>query len=66
MMKSLLIILVLSLAGCGSTAKKPPATAPNAEIVAPRQSTDQLPIDSWKYKIIEAATGEWIFLANRK
>ncbi len=66
MMKYLPIMFFLALAGCASTVKKPTvSTVPIVETAAPK-SASEVPVDSWKYKIIEAANEEWIFFGQQK
>ena len=66
-LKTLLMIAFLALTGCGSPPKKPPAPAPIVEVVAPQvNGIDQLPVDSWRRKIIEVATEEWIYFGQQK
>ena len=61
------MIALLALTGCGSHPKKPPAPAPTVEVPAPQvNGIDQLPVDSWRRKIIEIATEEWIYFGQQK
>jgi hypothetical protein len=64
--KFLLIFSLVALAACGSAPKKPQASAPTVESVTPPASADAVPAGSWRHKIIEAATDEWIFFGQQK
>ncbi len=67
-LKSLSLVIVLVLAGCGTAEKKPPAVeTPPAESALPkRETTAEIPVDSLKYKIVEAAKEEWIYFGQQK
>ena len=68
--KPLLIVLCLALAGCGSAPKKPaqPQAQPKkVQKVQPRvASSGELPVYSRKYKILEAAKREWVYFGQQK
>lgn len=67
-LKSLSFAIFLVLVGCGTSPKKPEQPeAPQAEPVQPkRETTGEIPVDSWKYKILEAANEEWIYFGQQK
>ncbi len=67
-LKSLLIAVFLVLGGCGTTPKQSQQTeAPQAGKAKPdARSLEQLPVDSWRYKIVEAAKEEWIYFGQQK
>jgi len=67
-MKPLLIIF-FALACCGSAPKKPaqPEEQPNAQETQPSaDSSESLPVDSRKYKIVKAAKDEWVYFDQQK
>jgi len=67
--KSMLIVLLLALVGCGSAPKKPaqPEEQPKAQETKPRaDSSELLPVHSRKYKIVKAANIEWIYFGQQK
>jgi len=61
--KPLVFFLSLALVSC--SAKKPPVTIVK---VGPETApaVTEIAVDSWKHKIIEAATEEWIFFGQQK
>ena len=66
--KSMLIVLLLALEGCGSAPKKPaqPEEQPKAQITKPRTDNSKLfPVYSRKYKIVKAAKNEWYTSAGK-
>jgi len=66
--KPLLLIVLLTLAACGSAHKKAPqAEAPATQASTPPPETPAtLAADSWKYKIVELAKEEWVYFGQQK
>ena len=68
-MKPLLIVLFLALAGCGSAPKKPvqPEEPPKKQKIQPRVvRSKSFPVHSWKYMIAKIANNEWLYFGQQK
>ena len=68
-MKPLLIVLFLALAGCGSAPKKPVQLEAQPKVQETQLRADRskpLRVGSRKYKIVQAAKNEWIYFGQQK
>jgi predicted small lipoprotein YifL len=65
--KLLLLLILSSLAACGSAPSKRPQESPAPPAPQARPSAaEKISADSWKYKIIELAKEEWIYFGQQK